>query len=55
MRFDDSKGQQQLFIHAEKDMDVRVKNDQHTVVVSTKGKRPHSKRVRILAIGYWAN
>jgi type VI secretion system secreted protein VgrG len=32
MRFDDSKGQEQLFIHAEKDMDVRVKNNQHTVV-----------------------
>ena len=32
MRFDDTSGQEQLFIHAEKDMDVRVKNDQHTVV-----------------------
>jgi type VI secretion system secreted protein VgrG len=32
IRFDDNKGQEQVFIHAEKDMDVRVKNDQHTVV-----------------------
>ena len=26
-RFDDTKGKEQVFIHAEKDMDVRVKND----------------------------
>ncbi len=26
-RFDDNKGKEQVFIHAEKDMDVRVKND----------------------------
>jgi type VI secretion system secreted protein VgrG len=32
IRFDDNKGQEQVFLHAEKDMDVRVKNDQHTVV-----------------------
>ncbi|MBV8585849.1 MAG: type VI secretion system tip protein VgrG [Verrucomicrobia bacterium] len=32
IRFDDNKGQEQVFIHAEKDMDLRVKNDQHTVV-----------------------
>jgi type VI secretion system secreted protein VgrG len=32
IRFDDNKGQEQVFIHAEKDMDVRVKNDQHTVI-----------------------
>jgi type VI secretion system secreted protein VgrG len=34
LRFDDNKGQEQLFIHAEKDMDVRVKNDQHNVIES---------------------
>jgi type VI secretion system secreted protein VgrG len=33
-RFDDNKGQEQVFIHAEKDMDVRVKNDQHNVIES---------------------
>jgi type VI secretion system secreted protein VgrG len=27
LRFEDKKGSEQLFIHAEKDMDVRVKND----------------------------
>ena len=27
MRFEDKKGSEQLFIHAEKDMDIRVKND----------------------------
>jgi type VI secretion system Vgr family protein len=32
IRFDDNKGQEQVFIHAEKDMDLRVKNDQHTVI-----------------------
>ncbi len=32
IRFDDNKGQEQVFLHAEKDMDIRVKNDQHTVV-----------------------
>ncbi|MCX4027692.1 type VI secretion system tip protein VgrG [Endozoicomonas sp. SM1973] len=27
IRFEDKKGQEQVFIHAEKDMDIRVKND----------------------------
>ena len=27
IRFEDKKGQEQIFIHAEKDMDIRVKND----------------------------
>ena len=33
LRFDDTKDKEQVFIHAEKDMDVRVKNEQRTQVV----------------------
>lgn len=32
-RFDDTKGQEQIFIHAEKDMDTRVKNDCRELVL----------------------
>ena len=32
-RFDDTKGKEQVFIHAEKDMDLRVKNDRRELVM----------------------
>ncbi len=32
LRFEDKKGSEQLFLHAEKDMDVRVKNDAREIV-----------------------
>ena len=33
-RFDDTKGKEQVFIHAEKDMDVRVKNDEREAILN---------------------
>lgn len=33
-RFEDKKGSEQIFIHAEKDMDVRVKNDYKELIVN---------------------
>ena len=47
LRFEDKKGDEQIFIHAEKDMDVRVKNDamehvvndRHLIVGSEKDKK----------------
>jgi len=32
IRFEDKKGEEQLFIHAEKDVDIRVKNDRRELV-----------------------
>ncbi|HEX4589774.1 MAG TPA: type VI secretion system tip protein TssI/VgrG, partial [Gemmataceae bacterium] len=32
-RFDDTKGKEQVFIHAERDMDMRVKNDRRELVI----------------------
>jgi type VI secretion system secreted protein VgrG len=32
IRFEDKKGEEQLFIHAEKDHDIRVKNDRRELV-----------------------
>lgn len=32
IRFEDKKGEEQLFIHAEKDLDIRVKNDRRELV-----------------------
>ena len=32
VRFQDRKGQEQIFMHAEKDMDLRVKNDRRTFI-----------------------
>src|SRR5208282_5403170 len=34
LRFEDKKGSEQLFLHAEKDMDVRVKNDSREYVAN---------------------
>ena len=34
LRFEDKKGSEQIFIHAEKDMDVRVKNDSREYVAN---------------------
>jgi type VI secretion system secreted protein VgrG len=33
-RFDDTKGKEQVFIHAEKDMDVRIKRDRRELVIN---------------------
>jgi len=35
-RFDDTKGKEQIFIHAEKDMDVRVENDRRVFIGGNK-------------------
>jgi len=32
IRFEDKKGEEQLFVHAEKDLDIRVKNDRRELV-----------------------
>jgi type VI secretion system secreted protein VgrG len=32
-RFEDKKGQEQVFVHAEKDMDTRVKNDSRVLII----------------------
>jgi type VI secretion system secreted protein VgrG len=34
IRFEDKKGEEQIFIHAEKDLDIRVKNDRFETVVN---------------------
>jgi type VI secretion system secreted protein VgrG len=36
LRFDDAKGAEQLFVHAERDLDVRVKNDARESVLNDK-------------------
>ena len=47
IRFEDKKGEEQLFIHAEKNMDIRIKNDRFETVANnrhlhiTKDKRDH--------------
>jgi type VI secretion system secreted protein VgrG len=33
LRFDDTKGKEQVFVHGEKDMDLRVKNDRRELVL----------------------
>ena len=42
-RFDDTKGKEQVFIHAEKDMDLRVKNDRRELVIHD---TPPDRRLR---------
>lgn len=32
LRFDDNKGKEEIFLHAEKDLDVRVKNDERVTI-----------------------
>jgi len=52
IRFEDNKGKEQIFIHAEKDMDVRIKNDRrewvgrnrHLVVKQDKFEHVENKR-----------
>ena len=50
IRFEDLKGEEQVFFHAEKDMDIRVKNDRRELIgndrhlVVNRDKRDHIKR-----------
>ncbi len=57
LRFEDRKGNEQIFIHAEKDMDIRVKNDRREWVGNdrhlfvTRDERQQVKRDRHVTIG----
>jgi type VI secretion system secreted protein VgrG len=60
VRFEDKKGEEQLFIHAEKNMDIRVKNDRfetithdrHLVVENEKFEHVKQKRHEIVDVDH---
>jgi type VI secretion system secreted protein VgrG len=60
VRFQDKKGEEQLFIHAEKNMDIRVKNDRfenichdrHLVVENDKYEHVKQKRHEIVEVDH---
>jgi type VI secretion system secreted protein VgrG len=59
-RFEDKKGSEQIFIHAEKNMDIRVKNDRfesilnnrHLVVIKDKFEHVQNKRHEIVDVDH---
>ena len=59
-RFEDKKGDEQIFVHAEKNMDIRVKNDRfetigndrHLVVEKDKYEHVKNKRIEVVDVDH---